>query len=259
MDAVTDDAAFAGRLALWQSRRGYRFSADALLLVWFASRFGAVDRAVDIGAGCGIVGLGLLAAGTAATVTGVEIQPALAELARRNASRNGLAGRYRLVSGGLAQLLEDPDLRGVCDLVVSNPPFWPGDQGRLPACEQRRVACHEISLDLDGWVGAARRLLATRRGRLCAVFPARRLGPLLTGLAAHGLAGERLLPVFPRAADPAELVLLSARLGTRERLVIEPPLVLRDAVGGDTAAARSILEGTFSPLLASRPDVRRIT
>jgi len=256
--ALTDDALFNGRLCLWQPRDGYRFSVDAPLLVWFASRFGRVQTAADLGAGCGVVGLGLLAAETAATVAGIEIQPDLARLAEQNAARNGLADRYLALTRDIGQVGEERRLYGACDLVVANPPFWPGDQGQLPACEQRRVACHEVAVDLDGWVRTAVRLLRPRRGRLCAVFPARRLGALLAVLMSHAMTGEILVPVHPRERVPAELVLISARPGVRDRLVMEPPLVLRDDGVGDSPAVAAILDGSFSAALAARPDTRAV-
>jgi tRNA1Val (adenine37-N6)-methyltransferase len=256
--ALTDDALFNGRLRLWQPREGYRFSVDAPLLVWFASRFGRVRAAVDLGAGCGVVGLGLLAANTAATAAGVEIQPDLARLAEQNAARNGLADRYLSLARDMGQLRDERRWRGAFDLVVVNPPFWPRAHGHLPESEQRRVACHEVAIDLDGWVHAAGGLLRPRRGRLCAVFPARRLGALLAALKAHGLTGETLLAVHPREGVPAELVLISARPGVRDRLTLEPPLVLGDDAAGDAPAVAAILGGSFSAALAARPDTRPV-
>jgi len=250
---LTDDAAFRGRLPLWQPRCGYRFSVDSLLLVWFASRFGRSFLAADIGAGCGVVGLGLLAAEVADEVVGIELQPGLARLAAMNANRNGLADRYRVLPGSMERMLEEPRIRGACGLVVANPPFWAGDQGRLPECRMRQVACHEVTVDLDGWVAVAARLLRAPRGRLCAVFPARRLGSLLARFSDHGLAAEILVPVGPRRGKPAELVLVAARPGTGDRLVLEPPLILRDDGGGDTPELAGILDGSFSEALAARP------
>lgn len=67
------------------------FGADALFLARFASpRPG--ERVVDLGTGCGILPVLLLRDSAAAHVTGVEIQPAAAALARRSVARSGLDG-----------------------------------------------------------------------------------------------------------------------------------------------------------------------
>jgi tRNA1(Val) A37 N6-methylase TrmN6 len=80
----TLDTLFEGRLKILQKKRGYRFSIDALLLAHFADP-GPKDRIIDLGTGCGILPLILLFRRKASRIIGVEIQPSLADLARRNA------------------------------------------------------------------------------------------------------------------------------------------------------------------------------
>jgi len=52
----TIDTFLNGRLRIIQSRQGYRFSVDALLLAEFVS-IKSEDFVVDLGAGCGIISL----------------------------------------------------------------------------------------------------------------------------------------------------------------------------------------------------------
>ena len=252
----TEDALFNGRLLLRQPEAGYRFSADAPLLVWFACGIpgGRVQCAVDLGAGCGVVALGLLAAGKVERAVAVEVQPALHALCAANAERNGFGERVEAIRGDMrsAQLLEGRRF----DLVTVNPPFWPADEGHLPEAEERRVACHEVSIDLDGWVATAARLVEQGRGRVCAVFPARRAAELLAGLSRHRLGATRLLAVHPRPGAGAELVLVEARWGEKRPLALAPPLFLRDAGNAETAEARAIYAGEFSEALRARPDGR---
>jgi len=253
----TADALFDGRLLLLQSRSGYRFSADAPLLIWFACRRGArpARRAVDLGAGCGVVGLGLLLADTAEQVVAVEIQERLAALCAENAVANDLADRLQVVNDDMRS--EHPSLaRRRFDLVVVNPPFWPADSGHLPEDEERRIACHEVRIDLCGWIDAAARLLDPRRGRMCAVYPARRVSELLSGLARSGLGTTSLLAVHPAPDAGAELVLVEARPGAALPTAVEPPLFLRDPNGCDSDAARAVYGGSYSAALDKRPDRR---
>ena len=53
---ITRDAVYEGRLTILQPRNGYRFSIDAYLLIWFASRGRTAELSADFGAGCGVVG-----------------------------------------------------------------------------------------------------------------------------------------------------------------------------------------------------------
>ena len=72
---LTDDTLFNGRLVCRQHRNGYRFSLDAVLLAHFcqpASR----DKVLDLGCGCGVIGLVLCYRHPEVQVTGLELQPA---------------------------------------------------------------------------------------------------------------------------------------------------------------------------------------
>jgi tRNA1(Val) A37 N6-methylase TrmN6 len=253
----TADALFGGRLLLRQPRVGYRFSADAPLLIWRACQAPdrAVPKAVDLGAGCGVIGLGLLLAEAAERVVAVEIQPRLAALCAKNAAENGLADRFEVIAGDMR--IAHPALTPRSfDLVTTNPPFWTADSGHLPREEERRVACHEAKVDLDGWVGVAAGLLEPRRGRLCAVFPARRLQELLVALARVGLGAVSVVAVHPTPRAAAEVVLVEARRGADRPVALEPPLFLRDGRNCETEEARSVYDGAFSAQITRRPDRR---
>src|SRR5688572_25658633 len=100
MQGASKDALWGGKLTLWQPARGrgYRFNLDPVLLYGFAP---PAAHTVDLGAGCGVLGLLLAAGGKAQRVTAIEIQPELAILAAKNADENGLRGRYEVLTGDL--------------------------------------------------------------------------------------------------------------------------------------------------------------
>src|SRR3954471_2660838 len=102
--APTEDALLGGRVRVLQPRRGYRGAVDAVLLA-AAVHPAAGERVLDLGAGVGAVGLCLARRVADCTIVGVELQPALGELARRNATRNGLHERLCILVHDLAQPL----------------------------------------------------------------------------------------------------------------------------------------------------------
>lgn len=252
---TTLDAIYGGRLIVRQPRKGYRFSVDAYLLTWFACQGPAVRLGADLGAGSGLVGLGLLAAGTARRVIAVEVQPRLASLAEENAKGNQLDDRYQVVASDVMELPREVP-RGAFGLVVTNPPFWPVSEGRLSADAQRRVACHEVLGGIAQWIASSAALLDPNRGRLCVVFPSRRMDDLLIALDRAGLSAVRLALVHPAASKPAELVLAEARRGAAGRLQVSPPVVLKGSGGEDTPLASEILCGTFSDRISALADRR---
>ena len=85
----TLDAFLGGRLHLRQPARGFRAGMDALLLAAAVpARPGEAVLELGCGGGAAILALGTRVQGL--VLTGLEIQPAYAALARANASLNGL-------------------------------------------------------------------------------------------------------------------------------------------------------------------------
>src|SRR5690348_11213945 len=88
----SDDAVLGGRLRLLQPRSGHRFGHDAILLA-AAVHATAGQGVVELGSGVGAAGLALAARIPGVSVSLVEIDARLAELAQENARRNGLSDR----------------------------------------------------------------------------------------------------------------------------------------------------------------------
>jgi tRNA1Val (adenine37-N6)-methyltransferase len=110
-------------LKIIQAKRGYRFSLDPVLLCAFA----LVDRGdmvADLGTGSGVVPLLLAARTGARKIVGLEIQPELADRARRSVLLNCLQDRIDILEGDrrLQGCLEPQTF----DVVVANPLSPPG-------------------------------------------------------------------------------------------------------------------------------------
>ena len=232
---TTHDTLFGGALSLRQPARGkgYRVNVDALLLAGFAKRARPWRHAVDLGSGVGAVGLSLLHLGLVEHLTMVELDPALAKLARANAEANGWKERVEVVTADVRALPEA--LAAAADLVVCNPPYVAPGRGREPV-----IAKAARYGELDAFVEGAR-TAAGRRARVAFVYPAIESTTLLTLFRGHGLEPKRLRAVHGRAADPARVVLVEAALGRPGGLAIEPPFVETDA-GTRSAELKDLLE-----------------
>ncbi|MBM3587561.1 MAG: peptide chain release factor N(5)-glutamine methyltransferase [Alphaproteobacteria bacterium] len=103
---------------------------------------GAALRVLDLGTGTGALLLAVLAELPAAQGIGLDLKPAAAASAARNAARLGLAGRARFLAGDWAAALT-----GQFDLVLCNPPYIESAAitGLMP-----EVARHEPASALDG-------------------------------------------------------------------------------------------------------------
>ncbi|OGR33779.1 MAG: hypothetical protein A2005_09715 [Desulfuromonadales bacterium GWC2_61_20] len=211
-----------------QNPGGYRYSLDPFLLVGFAAAESG-RRLVDLGCGSGVVPLLLAARRPQALVSGIELQPRLAELARSNVAASGVADRVEIIAGDLRQIgpLLPP---AECDAVLANPPYRRVGSGRLAPDGERAAARHELNGTLADFVAAAVYLLKAG-GRFYLVHLPERLSEVLTLLQTAGLAPKRLRCVHPQPGAAACLVLVEGRKGGRPGLVVETPLLVRDGGG----------------------------
>lgn len=229
---LTNDTLFAGRLTCRQHRDGYRFSVDAVLLAHFFTPRPA-ESLLDLGCGCGIIPLVLAYRWPHLRQTGLELQPSLAALARRNVAESGLAERIGIVEGDLRAIAElfKP---GQFQRVVCNPPFYRSNGARLNLDPEQRLARHEVVADLAEVVAAAGWLLH-QGGRVDLVYPAERAAALLAALRGAGLEPKRLQVVHSHPGGPGKLVLVEGLKGGGEELEIMPPFfIYRDVGGGYT-------------------------
>ncbi len=246
--ALTRDAFLGGRLSLLQPREGYRAGTDPVLLAAFVpARAG--ESVLDLGCGAGTAVLCLAARVHELELHGLELQPAYAELARRNALDNGIALQVHV--GDLRAMPKD--LRGLTfDHVLSNPPFH---SAATPSRDAgRAVAHHEGDAGLGDWIAAGLRRLRPG-GTFSLVQRIERLPEALGTLAGRAGAIE-VLPLAARTGRPAGRFLLRARKGSRRPFVLHSPLVLHagpaHVVDGDDYApsVRAILRD----LVALQPE-----
>lgn len=219
----TLDRLLGGRIALYQSRAGYRFSLDALLLAHFV-KLKPGENIIDLGTGSGVIPLMLAELYPAVTVTGVEIQPAMVERARRNVKLNGREAQIRVVRGDV-RAPGDLGAAQSFDVAVCNPPYRKPASGRLSDGDEKRVARHEVQGKLADFVHAGSVLLKAK-GRLAVVYLADRCVDLLAEMRREGIEPKRLRMVHSFFGAKASLVLAEGVKGGRSGMQILPPLVV---------------------------------
>jgi tRNA1(Val) A37 N6-methylase TrmN6 len=223
MTEETLDALFHGKLRLFQSRSGYRFSLDALLLAHFVS-VKPKEKVVDLGTGNGVIPLVLASLHSQVSITGIEFQPAMAERAERNVKLNGLEGRVQIRRGDVRAIdtVAPPES---FDVVVCNPPFRKPNSGRISPNDEKRVARHELQGELGDFLAAGAFLLRLK-GRMALVYSARRAVDVLSGLRLARVEPKRLRMVHSFADIDASLVLVEGVKGGRSGIEILPPLIV---------------------------------
>jgi len=209
-----------GRLRLIQSRTGYRFSIDAILLSEFVL-IKPGDIVLDLGTGCGVIPLILLLTRPVRYALGMEIQSDMAYQAVRNASLNGFEHKMDIVRGDIRY----PPLKSSSvDVVVCNPPYRKIESGRVNPDQQKAIARHEILASIDDILETASRLLKAK-GRLAIVYPVERLVDIVVRMRAYKLEPKRIRIVYPGPRSEAKFFLIEASLGGGGGLKILPPLM----------------------------------
>ena len=232
------------RSNLWliQDPGRFCFGVDAVLLSAFCE-IRAGERCLDMGTGTGILPLLLSAKTEAAELTGLEIQPESADMARRSVEMNVANGhlaadRVRIVQGDLREASAQFG-RSRFDVVTCNPPYMTGGHGIVNPADAKAIARHEVLCTFDDVAREAAAVLVPG-GRFYLVPRPFRLAELITTLVRHGLEPKRLRLVYPQADREPNLVLLGCVRGGKSGLNVEKPLILADANGETTAEVKEL-------------------
>jgi tRNA1Val (adenine37-N6)-methyltransferase len=225
MNSYTTDTFFNGLIRVKQSRGGYRFSLDAVVLAHHAVPHSR-EKVLDLGTGCGIIPLILAYRQPHTDIYGVEVQTELAELAATNVRENQLQNRITVFCADM-KLLRPAMTAGPVDLVVCNPPFRRRGSGRINPDAQRAVARHEIKAKLGDIIQTSYRMLRTA-GRLVLIYTAGRLTDILCRMRSDGIEPKFIRMIHSRQDTEAALILIEGVKGGRPDLKIAPPLIIYD-------------------------------
>ncbi|NIY80911.1 methyltransferase [Celeribacter sp. HF31] len=217
------DAFLGGLLSIHQPVKGYRAGVDPVLLA-AATPARSGESVLELGCGAGVASLCLQARVENLRLTGVELQPFYADLARRNAEEN--RADLSVFTSDLRYLPSELRARSF-DHVIANPPYY--ERRRSTAAED---AGRDLALagetPLGDWVDVAARRLKPK-GYLTMIQKADRLPELICAMEGR-LGSIRVRPIQPRVGRVAELVLIQARKGGRAAFVLEPALLMHKGV-----------------------------
>lgn len=210
----------------------FPLSTDSMALAHFA-RLPRKARVLDLGSGCGTLGLLLCACDEHCHVTGIEREPQAHEAALGNIGRNSLCARMESICADLREISDyfEPGCFSVC---ISNPPYFSGG----PASEALPDARKETCCTLADLLEAGSRALKFG-GDFFLVHRPERLAEIIALGARHRLEAKRLLLLRHREEGPISLILLQLRKGGKPGLKIEEA-ALFDNQGEPTPYYKSV-------------------
>lgn len=193
-------------LAIIQSGDEYRFTTDAVLLANFCRDMKG-KLCVEFCAGSGVISILVAAKKHPARVVAIELQPNLADMARRSVAYNGMEDVITVVRDDVlnaASYLDKP-----ADVVVCNPPYRRLGSGEQQLAENIALCRHEIAITLKQVIEAAAKIL-NNRGTFYLVHQAERIAEIVTLCVNCSLAVKEIVPVCPRQGKEPNLVLIRA-------------------------------------------------
>ena len=208
-------------MRLFQKDSGYRYNSDTLLLYDFIASFSPKGVMLDVGCGCGILGLLLKRDFPILSLKLLDIQDDNCKIAHANAVQNELCVDEMIHGDFLKTSFESK-----CDWIISNPPFY-HHGGMKSEADSLRLSRHSSALPFDAF---AQKVTKTRsnRGYFCFCYDAKQLTHLLASLMKHGLNVEDICFVHPKMNKEASLVMIRARKNSKALCKVHEPLFIYD-------------------------------
>ena len=222
----------SGGFTLEISPGAFPLGTDSIALAGFA-RLPRNAKVLDLGSGCGTLGLLLCARHPDCAVTGVELDPQAHSTALENIRRNDLTARMESICADLRQIPRflTPGSFSFC---ITNPPYFSSG----PASKTLSQARREDSCDLQSLLRSAAWALKYG-GDPCMVYRPERPAEPFTFASQARLEPKRLCLVRHKPADPVSLVLVQCRKGAKPGLIWEE-LHLYESDGSPSGAYRTL-------------------
>ena len=234
----SEDILLGGKVRLLQRHNGYRTAIDPIFLA-AAVPAKVGEMVLDLGCGVGAVSFCLYARIPGLTITGLDFQKTLVDLARRNSKLNNCGDCVNFVCGDLLEIPKEL-FEVKFDHVMVNPPYLTAKSGNRSPDACKALANVESGAGLSDWVGAACRALKTR-GTVTFIHRADRVADLIASLH-HSFGGFVIFPLWTAQGKEAKRVIISARKGVSSPTKFSPGLILHKKNGIFTDRAQSVLK-----------------
>ncbi len=229
------DDLFRNRLRIIQSDELPKFGLEGVLLANFPMLKKGM-RICDFCCGSGIVPLLLTSRAKEIKITGIEIQPELSNLARRNVILNNLGEQIDIITSDICTNGIEPH---IFDLITVNPPFFSVRGGTVAPHKARATARSQTGLTIADVVKSAAQLLR-EKGRLALIYRASGLKEVLKCIDDNSLGAVRIRFVHHDVQHKASTFLLECQYGRNVDGVVEPPLIVYEANGDYTREMNNV-------------------
>ena len=210
-----------GNINFFQLKNGYKYSIDTVLLASFI-KLKNKDKIIDLGSGEAIIPLFLNHRKIEFEYTGIEIQPELVELGKKNLTSVDIQGK---IIEGNYENIERFILAQDFDVAVINPPYYKLGTGKTNPDPIELIARHEVKGSVSKALNSAKYALRNK-GKVFLIYPASRISTLFKNLAGNGFEPKIIIPVYSGRDMVCNFMLVNATKNGGEECKILPPLFI---------------------------------
>ena len=221
-----------GGITLELSQGAFPLSTDSVALADFI-KLPRNAQVLDLGSGCGTLGLMLCGKDAGCHITGIELDPEAHRMALHNRQQNHLEDRFQSICADITAIPSQMD-PGTFQVCISNPPYFTAG----PSSRTVPLARREDSCSLQALIHSAAWSLRYG-GDFFLVHRPERLAQICALASAEKLEPKRLKLLRHRTDGPVSLILLQCRKGGKPGLIWEESS-LYDTLGQPTPYYHSL-------------------
>jgi len=239
MDVINDLVGYSN-LKIVQNSDYFNFSLESVLLPRFCKLSKKDMKIMDFCTGNAPIPM-ILSTLTDSRIIGVEIQPQIYELANKSIQLNKLEDKITILNKDVKTVVNDFSTDSF-DLITCNPPYFKYDSNsNINENYVKSVARHEISINLEDIINAAKKLLKNN-GSLVLVHRSERFSEIISLLEKNNLQAKRVQFIYPKKEENSNLVLIDAKKNAKIGLKVLPPLYCHNEDGTYTKEVLKMFE-----------------
>lgn len=207
-------------MIILQPNLGYRYNTDTMMLYDFVYQGGLKGDVLEVGCGCGVLGLMLKRDFSKISLDMLDVQEININLARQNSQNNAIFANFILDD------FTNFKSQKRYDFVISNPPFY---RNNIKKSENLHMQISRYSefLPLESLIKSANSILKPS-GSLIFCYEAGRVGEIFNLLQKYKLNPTRIKFIHPKPCKEANLLLIEAKKSSKSMAKILPATTIYD-------------------------------
>ena len=200
-------------MILHQPKNGYCYNSDTLFLYDFITNFPIKKSVLEIGGGCGVLGL-LVARDFKIELSVIEIQEIMAKFIEKNSQKNGI--KLELINDNFLEYNFDKRF----DYIISNPPFY--NSTKQSENEIKKIARYDENLPMKQFFEKVN-LTLSEKGEFIFCYDAKRFDDIVKFLP-KPLKIIDVKFVYPKKGKFANLVMIRAKRHSKSDMKFHTPI-----------------------------------